>query len=100
MPKNKNINFSQVLQNALNILLLFPLIFQLLYLIPALRKTKKVILFTNIFPLPTTNALLPAEPYLRSPQATDYLNFRQTSLIKSIFVGFKTANISRLKILL
>ena len=31
------------LQNALNVLLLFPLIFQLLYLIPALRKTKKVI---------------------------------------------------------
>ena len=34
------------LQNALNILLLFPLIFQLLYLIPALRKTKRVILFS------------------------------------------------------
>ena len=34
------------LQNALNILLLFPLIFQLLYLIPALRKTKSVILFS------------------------------------------------------
>ena len=31
------------LQNALNVLLLFPLIFQLLYLIPSLRKTKKVI---------------------------------------------------------
>ena len=31
------------LQNTLNILLLFPLIFQLLYLIPSLRKTKKVI---------------------------------------------------------
>ena len=34
------------LQNALNILLLFPLIFQLLYLIPALRKTKRVIFFS------------------------------------------------------
>ena len=34
------------LQNALNILLLFPLIFQLLYLIPSLRKTKRVILFS------------------------------------------------------
>ena len=34
------------LQNALNVLLLFPLIFQLLYLIPSLRKTKRVILFS------------------------------------------------------
>ena len=39
------------LQNALNILLLFPLIFQLLYLIPALRKTKKVILFSFLLSL-------------------------------------------------
>ena len=34
------------LQNALNVLLLFPLIFQLLYLIPSLRKTKRVILLS------------------------------------------------------
>ena len=34
------------LQNALNILLLFPLIFQLLYLNPRLRKTKRVILLS------------------------------------------------------
>ena len=39
------------LQNALNVLLLFPLIFQLLYLIPALRKTKKVILFSFLLSL-------------------------------------------------
>ena len=39
------------LQNALNILLLFPLIFQLLYLIPALRKTKRVILFSFLLSL-------------------------------------------------
>ena len=34
------------LQNALNVLLLFPLIFQLLYLTPYLRKTKKVLLLS------------------------------------------------------
>ena len=39
------------LQNALNILLLFPLIFQLLYLIPALRKTKRVILLSLLLSL-------------------------------------------------
>ena len=39
------------LQNALNVLLLFPLIFQLLYLIPALRKTKRVILFSFLLSL-------------------------------------------------
>ena len=39
------------LQNALNILLLFPLIFQLLYLNPRLRKTKKVILFSFLLSL-------------------------------------------------
>ena len=39
------------LQNALNILLLFPLIFQLLYLIPALRKTKRVILLSFLLSL-------------------------------------------------
>ena len=39
------------LQNALNILLLFPLIFQLLYLIPALRKIKRVILFSFLLSL-------------------------------------------------
>ena len=39
------------LQNTLNILLLFPLIFQLLYLIPSLRKTKRVILFSFLLSL-------------------------------------------------
>ena len=39
------------LQNALNVLLLFPLIFQLLYLIPSLRKTKKVILLSFLLSL-------------------------------------------------
>ena len=39
------------LQNALNILLLFPLIFQLLYLIPSLRKTKRVILVSFLLSL-------------------------------------------------
>ena len=39
------------LQNALNILLLFPLIFQLLYLMPGLRNTKKVIWFSFLLSL-------------------------------------------------
>ena len=39
------------LQNALNVLLLFPLIFQLLYLIPSLGKTKRVILFSFLLSL-------------------------------------------------
>lgn len=39
------------LQNALNILLLFPLIFQLLYLIPSLRKKKRVILLSFLLSL-------------------------------------------------
>ena len=39
------------LQNALNVLLLFPLIFQLLYLIPSLRKTKRVILLSCLLSL-------------------------------------------------
>ena len=39
------------LQNALNILLLLPLIFQLLYLMPCLRNTKKVILFSFLLSL-------------------------------------------------
>ena len=39
------------LQNALNILLLFPLIFQILYLKPSLRKTKSVILFSFLLSL-------------------------------------------------
>ena len=39
------------LQNALNILLLFPLIFQLLYLMPSLRKTKKVIFLSFLLSL-------------------------------------------------
>ena len=34
------------LQNILNVFLLFPLVFQLLYLLPNLRKTKKVLLFS------------------------------------------------------
>ena len=40
-----------ILQNALNILLFFPLIFQLLYLNPKLRKTKRVILFSFLLSL-------------------------------------------------
>ena len=39
------------LQNILNVFLLFPLIFQLLYLIPSLRKTKRVILFSFLLSL-------------------------------------------------
>ena len=39
------------LQNALNVLLLFPLIFQLLYLIPSLRKTKRVVLLSFLLSL-------------------------------------------------
>ena len=39
------------LQNALNILLPFPLIFQLLYLMSSLRNTKKVILFSFLLSL-------------------------------------------------
>ena len=39
------------LQNALNILLLFPLIFQLLYLSPSLRETKKVIFLSFLLSL-------------------------------------------------
>ena len=39
------------LQNALNILLLFPLIFQLLYLSPNLRETKKVIFLSFLLSL-------------------------------------------------
>ena len=39
------------LQNTLNILLLFPLIFQILYLIPCLRKTNRVILFSFLLSL-------------------------------------------------
>ena len=39
------------LQNALNILLLFPLISQLLYLMPGLRNTKKVIWFSFLLSL-------------------------------------------------
>ena len=40
-----------LLQNALNVLLLFPLIFQLLYLIPSLRKTKRVIFLSFLLSL-------------------------------------------------
>ena len=39
------------LQNALNILLLFPLIFQLLFLMPSLRNTKQVILVSFLLSL-------------------------------------------------
>ena len=39
------------LQNILNIFLLFPLVFQLLYLLPNLRKTKKVLLFSFLVSL-------------------------------------------------
>ena len=39
------------LQNILNVFLLFPLIFQLLYLMPGLRNTKKVILFSFLLSL-------------------------------------------------
>lgn len=39
------------LQNALNILLLFPLIFQFLYLSPSLRETKNVILLSFLLSL-------------------------------------------------
>ncbi len=39
------------LQNALNILLLFPLIFQFLYLSPSLRETKKVIFLSFLLSL-------------------------------------------------
>ena len=39
------------LQNALNILLLFPLVFQLLYLYPNLRQTKKIILLSFLLSL-------------------------------------------------
>ena len=39
------------LQNILNVFLLFPLIFQLLYLLPSLRKTKRVLLLSFILSL-------------------------------------------------
>ena len=39
------------LQNILNVFLLFPLIFQLLYLLPNLRKTRKVIFFSFLVSL-------------------------------------------------
>lgn len=39
------------LQNVLNVFLFFPLIFQLLYLFPNLRKTKKVLLFSFLVSL-------------------------------------------------
>lgn len=39
------------LQNILNVFLFFPLIFQLLYLFPNLRKTKKVLLFSFLVSL-------------------------------------------------
>ncbi len=39
------------LQNALNILLLFPLVFQLLHLYPNLRKTKKILFLSFLLSL-------------------------------------------------
>jgi len=39
------------LQNILNVFLLFPLIFQLLYLLPNLRKTRKVLFFSFLLSL-------------------------------------------------
>ena len=39
------------LQNILNVFLLFPLVFQLLYLFPNLRKTRKVIFFSFLVSL-------------------------------------------------
>ena len=39
------------LQNILNVFLLFPLLFQLLYLLPNLRKTTKVLLFSFLVSL-------------------------------------------------
>ncbi|VTS70345.1 VanZ superfamily protein [Streptococcus australis] len=39
------------LQNILNVFLLFPLVFQLLYLFPSLRKTKRVLLLSFILSL-------------------------------------------------
>ena len=39
------------LQNILNVFLLFPLVFQLLYLYPNLRKTKKIILLSFLLSL-------------------------------------------------
>lgn len=39
------------LQNILNVFLLFPLIFQLIYLFPNLQKTRKVILFSFLVSL-------------------------------------------------
>ena len=48
-------NLGQVLwiflQNILNVFLLFPLVFQLLYLLPSLRKTKRVLLLSFILSL-------------------------------------------------
>ena len=39
------------LQNILNVFLLFPLVFQLLYLFPSLRKTKRILLLSFILSL-------------------------------------------------
>ena len=39
------------LQNILNVFLLFPLVFQLLYLLPNLRKTRKVLFFSFLVSL-------------------------------------------------
>lgn len=39
------------LQNILNVFLLFPLVFQLIYLFPSLRQTKKVIVFSFLLSL-------------------------------------------------
>ena len=39
------------LQNILNVFLLFPLVFQLIYLFPSLRKTKRVLIFSFLVSL-------------------------------------------------
>ena len=61
VPFNSLINLGQVtslgqviwifLQNILNVFLLFPLVFQLIYLCPNLRQTKKIILLSFLLSL-------------------------------------------------
>lgn len=70
VPFNSLVNLGQVdsllelvwvfLQNAMNIFLIFPLIFQLLYLFPALWQTKRVILlsFAISLGIETTQVIL------------------------------------------
>lgn len=70
VPFNSLVNLGQVdslrelvwvfLQNGMNIFLIFPLIFQLLYLVPTLRQTKRVILisFAISLGIETTQVIL------------------------------------------